>query len=359
MIDRLSLRVGAARFLVLAAVFLTDALLAANGPPLALEKPASYAGTLPCADCPGVDWHLDLWPTGRFHLRRDYRERDGRDDDIGRWRSNPADGSLLLFGGREAPLRLAVIDEATLRLLDLQGRAIESSLPYELRRLEDFTPAEVSLFMSGEFSYLADAASFRECRSGARYPVLMEGDYLALERQYLALRKQLGEQAPSSLLVSMDGSIVNRRVMESEGPSQSLRVDKFTSLLPRSHCEATMTPATLPNTYWRLLRLGDEPVSTVEGAREPHLVLHDARGAVAGFSGCNRFNGSYEVNGDALRFGPLASTMMACPESLMRLEQQFHRQLASVSRWAISGPMLELFDEHGVAVLAFEAVYLP
>ena len=40
--------------------------------------------------------------------------------------------------------------------------------------------------MSGMYSYLADAANFTECLTGARYPVAMEADNLALERAYLA-----------------------------------------------------------------------------------------------------------------------------------------------------------------------------
>jgi len=39
------------------------------------------------------------------------------------------------------------------------------------------------------FRYLADAAQFEECLTGRSYPVAMEGDYLALERAYLALPK--------------------------------------------------------------------------------------------------------------------------------------------------------------------------
>ena len=33
---------------------------------------------------------------------------------------------------------------------------------------------------------------------------------------------------------------------------------------------------------------------------------------VEGFSGCNRFAGSYTLEGDRIRLGPLAGTMMAC-----------------------------------------------
>ncbi len=39
--------------------------------------------------------------------------------------------------------------------------------------------------LSGMMVYFADAARLTECRSGRSYPIVMEGDYLALERAYL------------------------------------------------------------------------------------------------------------------------------------------------------------------------------
>jgi copper homeostasis protein (lipoprotein) len=35
------------------------------------------------------------------------------------------------------------------------------------------------------FSYMADAAGFRDCRNGLSFPVAMEGAYIDLERAYL------------------------------------------------------------------------------------------------------------------------------------------------------------------------------
>ena len=32
-----------------------------------LRLPATFTGTLPCADCEGIYHHLDLWPDGVFH----------------------------------------------------------------------------------------------------------------------------------------------------------------------------------------------------------------------------------------------------------------------------------------------------
>lgn len=321
------------------------------------SQASSFAGTLPCADCPGIDWHLDLWPDGRFHLRREYQGWESRDDDLGRWRINPADESLLLFGGREAPLRLAVTNESTLRLLSPKGEAIESTLPYELTKLEQFSPAEISLRVGGEFSYFADAASVKVCRSGSSYPVLMEGNYLDVERLYL--KKAKPYEQPHPVFVQLEGTIVNRQAMDGEGPAQSLRIDRLVTDVPGLRCERAMSTATLPNTYWRLLRLNGNSVKTPEVAREIHLVMHDSDGSVSGFAGCNRFKGSYSIDGKALSFSPLASTMMACPEAQMQIEQNVHQSISRVTAWRLEGQTLELYDIDGGSVMVFDAVYLP
>src|SRR5262249_27111630 len=43
-------------------------------------------------------------------------------------------------------------------------------------------------------------------------------------------------------------------------------------------------------------------------------------GRVEGFGGCNRVAGSYAIEGDLLKLGPLAGTMMACPGPAMQVE---------------------------------------
>ena len=61
----------------------------------------------------------------------------------------------------------------------------------------------------------------------------------------------------------------------------------------------------------------------------------------SGNAGCNSFTGGYEIGSGELRFGNLASTMMACPE--METEALFHQALARVNRFAISGNRLMLY----------------
>lgn len=57
---------------------------------------------------------------------------------------------------------------------------------------------------------------------------------------------------------------------------------------------------------------------------------------VAGTGGCNRFRGGYRREGaEGLAFGPLASTMMMCPEAIAEQEQRFHAALGATRRWRI------------------------
>ncbi len=75
-------------------------------------------------------------------------------------------------------------------------------------------------------------------------------------------------------------------------------------------------------------------------------------GSVSGSGGCNRFNGGFSLTGEGLSFGPAATTMMACPEALMNMEQSFFQTLAGVIRFDIAETgALILYDAAGSAVI--------
>lgn len=87
------------------------------------------------------------------------------------------------------------------------------------------------------------------------------------------------------------------------------------------------------------------------------MILAPADSRVHGNAGCNNFFGSYEVDGESLKFGQTGATMMACLDG-MDTEQAFLAALAASDRYHISGLMLELYK--GEELLAkFEAVHLP
>ena len=317
--------------------------------------PASFKGELPGAGGPIV-WHIDLLPEGRYRLRTTYMDRpDPKDfDDIGRW-AREASERIVLRGGREAPIFLMPVEGgAALRKLDLHGNFIESDHNDRLKRLPEPSFIEPQLLLKGMFTYMADAATITICVDGQRLPVAMEGDYKALETAYRKANPQPGQP----LLVSLEGLITQRPSMEENRPPQTtLVVERFIAVWPRESCGNTLDEAPLRDTCWKLVRLGDEPVAAATKQREAHLVFASDEGLITGSGGCNRVIGSFELDGDRLRFGRMASTQMFCPDG-MDQEKRFLEALEHVERYRIRGSHLELLDSTGAESARFEAVAL-
>ena len=319
------------------------------------ELPASFEGELPCADCPGIFYRLDLHEDRVFFLRTTYlgRGADAVRDLVGTWALSSEDNRLALFGGAEAPIFFRIVDAGTIRKLDVEGRDIQSSLNYDLRRKDGLDPIEPRLMMRGMYRYMADAALFEECLTGRTFPVAQEADNPALERAYLDAQRQPGEP----VMVSLQGRIALRPAMEGGATVLKVVPERLLGVWPGETCGNRMAVAELENTYWKLTRLGDEPVLLVEQQREPHLVLHSGDNRVDGFGGCNRLTGGYTLEGSSIGFSQMASTQMACAEGA-EIERAFTAALERVRSWRLIGQHLDLFDEAGELVARFEARYL-
>jgi heat shock protein HslJ len=114
--------------------------------------------------------------------------------------------------------------------------------------------------------------------------------------------------------------------------------------MPPADSGVTPPPAdsavALEGTEWVLSDLGGQPVA-VEGDRRPAFRLVADGHKVQGSAGCNRMMGTYQADGGSLKFGPLASTKMACPA--METETKFLSALGATTRYEIAGATLTLF----------------
>jgi len=117
--------------------------------------------------------------------------------------------------------------------------------------------------------------------------------------------------------------------------------------------------APLVNTYWKIVTLEGETVSTAAGKREPHLLLKniDNQKKFAATVGCNQLMGGFSLAGEKITFAAPMSTMMACPPPFDALEKHLGRVLSGTRGWRVSGETLELLDDNGSPVALFEAVY--
>ncbi|HEU4366381.1 MAG TPA: META domain-containing protein [Candidatus Krumholzibacteria bacterium] len=203
--------------------------------------------------------------------------------------------------------------------------------------------------IAGMYSYMADAATFTRCDTGALVPVAMEGESIALEREYLAAAHEPG--AP--VFVTVQGRFETRPPMEGE-PREHLIVDKFDAIWPDEVCEKLGVETPLQNTYWKLVELNGAPVRPREGQREVHLMLPLEGPGVRGFAGCNTFAGACVVDGDAIRFEEVVATLMACDH--MEEESAFLTALNTVTGYRILGETLVLSGAGG-RVARLRAVY--
>lgn len=332
----------------------SPAAVADPGSPLG-ALPATYRGVLPCADCPGIEYHLDLYTDGTYALRLVYQEKPESDsvfDDIGRWSISQGRPSLVLRGGHEEPMQFALLEHGGLRMLDSEGQPVESDLNYTLTRTPAFAPVEPRLALRGLYSDVADSGVFRACLTDNALPVAQEGDSAALERAYADARARTSEP----VLVSLEGRIAERAPVD--GTAQRvLVVERFIGVWPGEHCPQPVVDWSLTDTYWRLTQLNGAPVVVPEHAREPHIVLHSADSRVGGSGGCNRLLGGYVLEGERITFTKMASTMMACPEG-MEQERAFAEALGRARSWKLIGAQLELYDEAGKVIARFEATAL-
>ena len=326
------------------------AAAAAKSPSAVGTLPATYAGLIPCADCAGIRYQIDLLPNAAFAQRMSYL-RNGRDEtyyELGAW-SMSADGrTLVLDGGRDGVTYWAVQDARTLRKLDVDGDPIVSTLPYELKRVTGVAPVEPRLRLQGMFRIRADAPRFRDCRSGLQWPVARSDDYPALDRAYIEHRSAPGAE----LRVTLDARIERRGRADGAGTQPTLVVEHHVRAMPGDTCESRAVTAGLVHTRWRPVRIGGQKVTVTGQEKEPWFILDPKEKRVTGSGGCNRFSGTFEAGMGSLTFGPLAGTRMACP-SLDR-ETAFLRALEGTKRFRLAGRQLDLEDAAGVVLMELE-----
>ncbi len=104
--------------------------------------------------------------------------------------------------------------------------------------------------------------------------------------------------------------------------------------------------------YWTLLSLEGQDVQRPQDTRTAFIRFEEGKTRVHGFTGCNRFFGRYELNGENLALSGLGSSRMACPD--MDQENQLMDILSRVDSYRISGEVLTLYA-NGTAVATFMA----
>jgi copper homeostasis protein (lipoprotein) len=306
-----------------------------------LVRPAGYAGTLPCADCAGIETWLVLHPDGSFRLRERYLEGDAAPSiRVGRWSlSRDSVPVLALHTGDSVPRRLAMTGALTLRALAPDGSAIESEMPLELVRVSMPADLAAPVRLRGEFRYFADAATLVSCAGGVQFPVTGDSAFVRLQRAHA--EGNLGTGA--AILVDAVGRLQQRPGGEEGTQLETFVVDSFTVVERRAACEATTTLAYIAIGDWQLRALDGVRLPELTRELQPTLRFVLSEPTMFGHGGCNRWSARAVLRGLTLLPQPVTSTKMFCsaPEVMAR-ETRYTAAMGDGGWWRLDGPELVL-----------------
>ncbi len=306
-----------------------------------LTRAAGYAGTLPCADCAGIETWLVLQPDGSFRLRERYLKGDAAPSiRIGRWSlSRDSVPVLALHTGDSVPRRLAMTGALTLRALAQDGSPIDSDLPLELVRVSMPADLAAPLRLRGEFRYFADAATIVSCAGGVQLPVAGDSAFIRLQRAHA--EQNLGTGA--AILIDAVGRLQERAGGEEGTQLETFVVDSFTVVERRSACEATTTLAYLAIGDWQLRALDGVRLPDLTREFQPTLRFVLSEPTMFGHGGCNRWTARAVLRGLTLVPQPVTLTKKACvDDAVMQRESRFAAAMGDGGWWRLDGPELVL-----------------
>lgn len=204
---------------------------------------------------------------------------------------------------------------------------------------------------------------------GIRTELVLKGDgSFQLAQQYLGKSvepvRQEGSFAwdatGSRIILNKDSSL---QFLVGEGALHKLDLQghRIEGALAAAYILAQKQPdQSVEDKYWQLVALPEQELKSVSGNRQqPHLELRATDHSAVGSGGCNRFTGTYRLDGAQLQFNPLTATEMYCLEG-MEVEDVLFAALQACRRYQLdtSGDTLMLWDEQGNRRASFYAQYL-
>lgn len=118
----------------------------------------------------------------------------------------------------------------------------------------------------------------------------------------------------------------------------------FVMLLAVFHGEVFSESINPEKVEWHLVEMGGAAAVPLLDGKRPTMLLDAQQRKVTGFSGCNHYFGSYELDGATLKFGSLGATRKACPDKESVIEQNFFDILANTREWRLREGVLLLID---------------
>ncbi|GGW70761.1 META domain-containing protein [Alishewanella tabrizica] len=317
----------------------TTEALATDFEHIFIDSDMTFEGTLPCADCPGITYHINLYRDGRFEARQEYLERGQVALISGSWLLEKRTLHLV-----NQQTTLPVFHFRTNRQLvmtDMAGNPIVSSDAYQLNRHDNVKKIDQRQPMLGMYQLRNNQATFIQCQNGDSLPIANTQNHLPMMRLY--------QQDPRFSNKAVITTLVGRRAPDQNGVD-TLYVDKFEQFWPNATCPDQFAQKKLQGIVWRAEKVADRYIPHQLNVR----LIFD-KDKLYGFSGCNNFNASYQQRANVITVQQLASTRKFCADA-STIEQQFTEKLQQADRAEVNADKLQLFFNNEVIMEFIPAV---
>jgi heat shock protein HslJ len=107
----------------------------------------------------------------------------------------------------------------------------------------------------------------------------------------------------------------------------------------RKQEEAPAQTAAMPSGSWQTVAIRGKSIK----GPPPTFALDTTQNSVAGFGGCNRFFGSFSLNGKNIKFSQLGSTKMFCYS--VDFEEDFFAALDRADHYGLVNDVLTFYDK--------------
>ncbi|QDH78343.1 META domain-containing protein [Echinicola soli] len=328
------------------------------------EKSELPTGTfytvLPCADCPGISYALDLKADSSYSERMVYQERSEQVSEHSGHLSFRDDHVLVLDKEEKEGMRLFKIHGDSLQMLDIEGKPIES--PFADRYFLTKEKPE-------EFNMKLKEKSFVGFKARGNEP------FWSLEMDFskqMVFKPMEGEPLITPIPKPVRPQDVNAVSYRAETEKGTLHVTVF-----RRKCQDTMSGEEFGyevnvrvkqgkdsefrdysgcgdyqgdyrlNDIWALETLNGEQL--IKDGKTPNLEFNLMENRFYGFGGCNRFSGAISINKQQVSFTKAATTEMACPN--LEAEGIFMQHITDQTYdFKIDGLKLTLSNDQAIMV---------
>ncbi|TKK67158.1 hypothetical protein FC093_14830 [Ilyomonas limi] len=190
-----------------------------------------FYDTLPCADCPGMAAKLYLKPDNSFIMELAYIGKNVVYD-LGKWSLTD---SILKLTGTEGISQFKILNHATIKLLDNEGRMIYDTTNRRLTLQRNNTPFQPlqPVPVEGIFSADGNTMNILICAMGNNYPVALAPSAMSMKAAY---NKAIHKKS-EPLYAKLKGHFELRPSLNDTTTKDFFVVEHFMAFVPGQQCK--------------------------------------------------------------------------------------------------------------------------